>query len=71
MNTFLDWVAGFILQWLLEKAQAAVKDAADQVATDKERGEINAANIKAYEDAKNRAEARAAALDLINRNKHL
>ncbi len=63
------WLAEKILYWLLGKAATAVQEHAAEVARDEERGKINEDNVKAYEDSKNRAERRQAALDLLNRSK--
>lgn len=61
------WIAGQILNYLLGKASDAIQTAAQQIADDKARGEINDANVKAYEDANDRASRIKSSLDLLNR----
>lgn len=69
IDGFLEFIATVILNYLWKKAAATAGQIAEQVKTDRERGEINEKNVQAYEAAKTRAERRRAALDLINRNK--
>lgn len=55
-----------ILDYLLGKATQAVAKELDQMAEDKKRGTINEANIKAYQDAKDREASIRAATALLN-----
>lgn len=61
------WILEVILKWLFNLATNAVQNYEDQVAEDKRRGEINDANVKAYEEARDRASRIAAATKLLNR----
>lgn len=55
-----------ILDYLLGKATKAVAKELDQMAEDKKRDGINEANVKAYEEAKDRQARIRAATDLLN-----
>lgn len=63
------WIAGKILNYLLGRAVDATKEKLQEIERDKERGETNEANVKAYEEAQDRESRRKAAIDLLNRNK--
>ena len=67
LESILMWLVGQVLNYFLGKATQAIQDHAADVARDKERGEINDANVKAYEEAKDRADSIKAATDLLNR----
>lgn len=66
LDSILAWLAGWILNYLAGKATTAIEDAAQDIAIDKARGETNAKNIQAYDDAKTRADKINAALNLLN-----
>lgn len=66
MEGILSWIVKLLLEYLFGKAATAVQEKAKELARDKERGEINEANVKAYEEAKDRESRRRAALDLVN-----
>lgn len=68
MTAILEWALGWVLKYLADLAMKEVKDAATQLARDKAEGKINDANVKAYDEAQDRASRRKAALDLLNRN---
>ncbi len=61
------WIAQQVVKYLLGIAVLEVQKWKDQVELDKERGETNNANSKAYEEAVDRATRRQAALNLLNR----
>lgn len=66
MTGILEWFIGLVLNWLLQKAlgaAATAKAAADEA---RRRNEIDGANLKAYEEAKSRAERIEASLRLLN-----
>ncbi len=63
---FLQWVAGYILNWLLNLLKDEVLSYEAKVKLDKERGVINEGNIKSYEEAKARHDRIDAATDLLN-----
>lgn len=65
---FLEWMAGYVLSWLLNLLEKKIENAAADAATDKARGETNDKNVKAYEDAQSRKDRIAAALKLLNRD---
>ena len=67
--SILEWLASWILNYLASLATTAIKDTVDDMKRDKERGEINDANVKAYEDAVSRKDRVEAALSLLNRLK--
>lgn len=62
----LAWFAKQVLSILLDRAVDAYKDHQKQLELDRQRKEVNEDNLKAYEEAKDRAERTKAALDLIN-----
>lgn len=62
----LEWLLGLILGQLLTKAQKAVSDAIVDMVNDKARQVKNEANIKAYEEAKDREARIRAAQALLN-----
>ncbi len=66
---FLNWLAGYIVSWLLSLLAKKVASHAADIIQDKERGEVNEANTKKYEDAVTEEERIRAALDLLNRTK--
>lgn len=66
LESALAWLVGQIMTYLLGRAEKAAADKLSQMAEDKKRGEINDANVKAYEEAKDRAARQAAALALLN-----
>lgn len=68
ITTILEWIVGFILKYLLGKAEKAAGNAAADYARDKEREQINEKNVKAYEEAVDRAAKIRAATDLVNRS---
>lgn len=68
-QAILMWLAERILNYLLGRATDAVIEKAKEVERDKERGETNEANVKAYEEALDRQARRRAALDLLNRSR--
>lgn len=70
LDSVLTWLAEKILNYLLGKAYNAAIDVAEDLKRDKERGETNDKNIKAYEEATARKDRITAALDLLNRNAH-
>lgn len=61
------WLLKQLLAWLFNLATNAIQKHEDQVLEDKKRGEINDKNVKAYEEAQDRASRIAAALKLLNR----
>lgn len=63
----LEWLAGWILKYLADKASAAVTQAAKDVKLDNERQVINDANVKRYEEATTRKDRVDSALLLLNR----
>lgn len=65
--TILEWLAGWILKYLADKASAAVTQAAKDVKLDNERQVINDANVKRYEEATARKDRVDSALLLLNR----
>ncbi len=67
LESILMWLVEKILSYFLGRATQAVIDHEADVARDKERGEINDANTKKYEDAVSRADRIKAATDLLNR----
>lgn len=67
LEGILSWILEKVLAFLLGKATAAVTQAVDDLAEAKKRGEINEANIKAYEEAKDRADRIRSATALLNR----
>lgn len=71
LTTILEWIAGQILAYLLGKATSAIEQKAADVERDKARGEVNDANVKAYEEANDRADRIRAATDLLNRTKRV
>lgn len=62
----LVWLLTQILNYLLGIATQAVETYAAQVELDKQRGDINDANVKAYEAASDRKSRVDAALSLLN-----
>lgn len=68
MTGILEWLIGWLLNWLLGKATTAIEKKTIEIARDKERGETNDANVKAYEEANDRAARIKAAQDLLNRS---
>lgn len=69
LESILIWIAEKVLNYLLGRATDAVIEHEKEVARDKERGEINDANTKAYEEANDRAARIKAATDLLNRSR--
>lgn len=69
LATILEFLAGKLLDWLLGLLKTQVQNTAQDMAKDKERGEINDANVKAYEAAKSRQEQVDAALAVLNRTR--
>lgn len=69
MTFILEWLAGWLLNYLLGKAISETKIKLDQLQLDKERGQINDENVAAYNEAKTREERRRDALLLLNRTK--
>lgn len=66
MNAILAWLVKAILDWLLNRT---VKEGAALIAKaklDAERGHIDDANLKKYDEASSRAERVKAALALLN-----
>lgn len=63
---FLEWIAGYVLSWLLKLMVQKVEEHAADVAEDEKRGEINDENVKKYEAAQSRADSIRAATDLLN-----
>lgn len=68
MTGILEWIAGWILNYLFGKATKAVEDAAAVAARDQARGEINDANVKNYEAAQTEKDRIKSALALLNRS---
>ncbi len=69
MTGILEWIAAWILKYLFDKASKAIEDHAKDVARDKERGEINAANVAKYEAALTEKGRLDNALSLLNRTR--
>lgn len=63
------WLAEKVLNYLLGRASEAVQTKLKDVQQDKERGEVNEANVRAYQDAVDREARRKAALYLVNRTR--
>lgn len=71
MATFisiLEWIGVQVLNYLLAYFTKKVEQKVEDIKRDEERGEINEANTKAYEDANDRAARIKAALHLLNRD---
>lgn len=68
LTAIAEWLAGWILKYLLGKAEKGLKDVANDLARDKERNETNAKNVEKYEEHKDRQERVKNALDLLNRS---
>ncbi len=68
LTSILEWIAGWILNYLLGKSELAIKDAIDDLGRDKERGVTNGANVEKYEAAKARKDRIDTALALLNRS---
>lgn len=66
--SLLEWLAGFILKYLLGRATDAAIKAAENASRLEKEQEVNAANAAIYEQAKSREERIQAALALLNRN---
>ncbi len=66
MNAFLTWLITTLMNWLVGRLTSAVQVYEDKVALDKQRGVTDAANIKAHEEAKTRADKIKASLNLLN-----
>lgn len=66
MNTILTWILNALLNWIVGRLTSALKQYEDQLALDKQRGKIDEGNAKKYEEAKDRLERHAAAVDLLN-----
>ncbi len=66
MNAFITWIATTFLDWLAHRLASEIGVAIDKIELDRQRGETNAANIKAYEEASDRAKKILAAQLLIN-----
>lgn len=69
IDSILSWILEKILAFLLGKAVSAAEDKFQEIQTDKERGEVNDANTKAYEAAVDRKDRIDAALGLLNRER--
>ena len=69
IESILIWLLKLILGYLLGRAISAVQQASDQVMKDHERNQIDAKNITAYENAKDRQDRISHALDLLNGTK--
>lgn len=67
VDSILAWFAQAILNYLLGRAIQSVVDYEAIQKQDAERGKINDANTKAYEDAKTRADKIKASIALLNR----
>lgn len=61
-----SWLLSFLMDYFMKKAKAAIVEKAEQLKHDRERGEINEENLKAYEKAVERKERIDAALSLLN-----
>ena len=61
------WLVTFLLEYLSGKATAFIEEKAAVLRRDSERGEINEANHKAYNEALTRAERIRDAENLLNR----
>ncbi len=59
-------IATRIIEYLLGRAEAEVRVRLAQLELDRQRRQVNEENAKRYEEAKDRAERRKAAIDLIN-----
>lgn len=68
IDGILSWLLEKILGFLLEKITYEIKDHVDQLAEDKKQGVINDANLKAYEEARDRQSRIDSALRLLNRD---
>lgn len=68
-ESILIWLAERILNYLLGRAVEAAQDKVKEIERDKERGEINEANVKAYEEAADRESRRREAVNLLNRSR--
>lgn len=67
LESILTWILGWILKYLADKTTAAVIDKLQDVERDKQREQVNEANVKAYDEAVARADRIRAATDLLNR----
>ncbi len=68
LEGILAWLLKQVLSYLLGLAVTSAEEHAAQVAEDKQRGIVDAENVRKYDEAKDRVERRRAALDLLNRN---
>jgi hypothetical protein len=66
MNAILTWLATTILDWLAKRLASEIGMANDKIELDRQRGETNAANVKAYDEAADRAKKILAAQLLLN-----
>lgn len=66
MEAILSWFVKKVLEVLLNKLVAYMNELSEQIKRDKERGETNEANIKAYEEALERKDRIKRATDLLN-----
>lgn len=69
LNTILSFIVTKVLEWLLRTLKVEVEEHLADLAEQKRRGEINEANVKAYEAADERKKRIEAALNLLNRNR--
>ncbi len=69
LTSILTWLAGKILNYLLGRAVDAAVAKAKDIEREQARGEINDANVKAYEEATTEKERLEASLSLLNRSK--
>ncbi len=66
IETWLMWLLTKLLEILVGKATDAINKAVSDMKRDKERGEVNEANVKAYQDAVDRKSRIDAATSLLN-----
>lgn len=67
LTSILTWIAGQVLRYLLGLVTDQVIKKAEEVKRDQERGEINEANVKAYEESNDRLDRIKRAGELLNR----
>lgn len=68
LNTIITWIATKVLEWLLRLVKTSVEEYLAELAEQRKRGEINEANVKAYEEAKSRQGRIEEALRLLDRS---
>lgn len=66
MNAILSWLLGALLNWLAGRIAVTVEEHAADMAEQERLGRINEATLKAYQEAKDRADRIKAATDLLN-----